>query len=83
MGSCFAPLPNNTASLPVVLVESAAATEAESVEAAVGTVALAGTVVVARLCVARECVDLMLELYFLSLFSLWMSSGILGMLRFF
>ena len=66
-----------------MLVESAAVTEAESVEAAVGTVAPEGTVAVARLCVARECVDLRLVLYFLSLFSLWMSSGILGMLRFF
>ena len=82
MGSCFAPLPNNTTSLPVVLVESAAATEAESGGAG-GTVAPAGTVAVARLYVARECVDLRLVLYFLSLFSLWMSSGILGMLRFF
>ena len=58
-----------------VLMESAAATEAES--------AAACTVAVACLCVARECVDLRLVLYFLSLFSLWMSSGILGMLRFF
>ena len=58
-----------------MLVESAAATEEES--------AAACTVAAACLCVARECVDLRLELYFLSLFSLWMSSGILGMLRFF
>jgi len=48
-----------------------------------GIVPVARTVVAAPLCVARECVDLRLELYFLSLFSLWMSSGILGMLRFF
>ena len=48
-----------------------------------GIVPVARTVVAAPLCVARECVDLRLELYFLSLFSLWLSSGILGMLRFF
>ena len=66
MGSCFAPLPNNTTSLPVVLVESAAATEAESVAAC--------TVAAACLCVARECVDLRLVLYLPSLFSLWLSS---------
>ena len=73
MGPCFTPLPNNTTSL----------LQEESAEAAAGTVPAAQTVVAARLCVARECVDLRLELYFLSLFSLWMSSGILGMLRFF
>ena len=41
------------------------------------------TVGSACLCVAREGVDLRLVLYFSSLFSLWLSSGTLGLLRVF